>query len=359
MRHILIKVILTMLATLALAGASALDADAQTRQRKKQTQSRQQKTNTVKTPPKSQGETRSIDEIRRKKSAAEQKISETAGQLDRTGRELNRQLNRLNSLNADITNSQIVVDSLRTRLASIGSEINLTADSIHRYEEHLDDMRRAYIDAMRRLQPYGERTSALAFIFSSSSFTDAYRRIRYVRQFAAWRQAKADAITAAIDEIALRRSRLTSLRHEQDVAYRKAEASQRTLASQQAESEKMVKDLRKNEAQLRKNLDLHRRQAAALDNELGRLIQAEQDRMARQQREEEKRTASQPKPANNTSKPSAPEKPGASPTNIASNSQASISALTGSFASNKGRLPFPVEGTYKIVRRFGRQPHPT
>lgn len=32
--------------------------------------------------------------------------------------------------------------------------------------------------------------------------------------------------------------------------------------------------------------------------------------------------------------------------------------LSGSFESNKGKLPFPVTGNYRIVRPFGRQKHP-
>ena len=33
-------------------------------------------------------------------------------------------------------------------------------------------------------------------------------------------------------------------------------------------------------------------------------------------------------------------------------------ALSGSFEKNKGKLPFPLSGSYKIVAHFGRQKHP-
>lgn len=340
--------VVTLLATLVLLLASAPDAFGQTKRRGTTKGKPAAAAQTKKT------QTKGIDQIKKERSDAEKKISETAGELDRTGRELNRQLNRLNSINADITTSQARVDSLRRRLEGLGSEIKSTADSIRIYEVRLEQMRLAYIDAMRKLQPYGSRTSTLSFIFSSSSFTDAYRRIRYVKQFAAWRQAKADAITAAIDEIASRRARLTSLRHEQDIAFRQAEASQRTLASRQAESERMVTNLKKNEAQLRRNLAQQKKQAAALDAELDRLIRNEQQRIAEQKKKEEQKPAekgsSKPSPGKPTTTPSAP---------VASNTPVSPSSLSGSFTSNKGKMPFPVEGSYKIVRPFGRHPHPT
>ena len=84
-----------------------------------------------------------------------------------------------------------------------------------------------------------------------------------------------------IDRIAAQRARLTSLRHSQDLAYRKAEETQTTLSRQQAESEKMVTSLRKEDSALRAMLKEQKRKSAALDRELDRLIAAEQARIAR------------------------------------------------------------------------------
>ena len=39
--------------------------------------------------------------------------------------------------------------------------------------------------------------SALAFIFASDSFTQAYRRVRYLREFSAWKDKKSADIKEA------------------------------------------------------------------------------------------------------------------------------------------------------------------
>ena len=371
------RIAVAMLVGIALLAVP--EADAQTRRKGRakgrpaaaaQAPAKQSASAKKKAPAKAAPKTsdkREIDNIRQKKSETEKQISQTAGELDRTGKELNRRLNQLNSLNADISTSKARVDSLRSHLVGLGNSINSAADSIRICEAQLEQLRRAYVDAMQRLQPYADRTGTLAFIFSSSSFVEAYRRIRYVRQFAAWRQAKADAITAAIDDISARRQHLTSLRHEQDVAFRQAEAGRRQLESQQAESARLVESLRRNEAEVRKNLALQRKQAAALDSQLDRLIESQQKRMAEQQkrddeqrrRDEQKRLAGAKKPTLADNRP-APSKPAPKDEKVVSpTASAEYASLTGSFAQNKGRMPFPVEGSYKIVRRFGRQPHPT
>lgn len=303
---------------------------------------------------------RTVENVKKDKTNTERKISETSTRLKSNTKELNRQMNRLNSLNADIRSNQSTVDSLRSRIDSLGTQISLTSDSVKMLEAELESMRRAYVKAMRELQPYSGTVSELSFLFSSQSFAEAYNRIRYLRRFSDWRERKVENINKSIDRIAERRARLSRLRNNQDQAYRKAADAQATLSRQQAESEKMVTKLRKEDGALRKMLEEQKRQAKALDRELDRLIAEEQARIAR---EEEARRKQQAKSPSQKGKVSPIDKSNPAKSTAASaitgTAATATSQLTGSFEANKGRLLFPVAGNYKIVRRFGRQPHPT
>lgn len=330
-------------------------ADAQTRRKNTKT------TTTRKTATKQKTATRTLESVRKDKSTTEKKISETATRLNTNTKELQRQINRLNSLNGDIEANRSKVRDLRSHIDSLGTAISTTADSIKILEDDLEAMRLAYAKALRELQPHAASTGELSFIFSAKSFSEAYSRIRYLRRFSAWRERRAENIRRGIDRIAAQRARLTSLRHSQDLAYRKAEETQTTLSRQQAESEKMVTSLRKEDSALRAMLKEQKRKSAALDRELDRLIAAEQARIAREEaerarREKEKNKAKGTK-ASDTGRSAKDVASANAPTRTAASTSAS--ALTGSFEANKGRLLFPVAGSYKIVRRFGRQPHPT
>ena len=321
----------------------------------------QRRKRTSKAPAKT---TRNMDAVRKDKNVTQRRISETATKLKTNEKELNRQLNKLNSLNADIESNKAKVHDLRATVDSLGAQINVTADSITVLEKELAAMRQAYADALRKMQPHAGEMSTFSFIFSSDNFKEAYRRVRYLRQFSAWRERKTANIEAAIERVAERRSHLTSLRHSQGEAYRKAEETQKLLAKQQDESKQMVTSLRKEDASLRKSLAEYKRKAAALDKELDRLIAAEQARIAReeaakkkQQKEARKPGASGPATASGNDR-SAKDVASAN-AKVQTAAETAASDLTGSFASNKGRLLFPVAGKYKIVRRFGRQPHPT
>lgn len=317
-----------------------------------------------------------MESVKKDKNTTERKISETTTKLQTNTKELKRQLNRLNSLNADIETTRSKAEQIKTHLDSLGSAITVTADSIKVLENELETMRRAYVKAMRELQPHSGAVSDLSFIFSAETFSEAYSRIRYLRQFSSWRERKADHIRDAIDRIADRRSHLTQLRHSQDQAYRKAEETRQTLSRQQVESEQMVTRLRKEDSTLRRSLDEQKRKAAALDRELDRLIAAEQARIARE--EEARRKAEEKRRNNVASAQSSGAQPSKSNDETTSDTQSAsakdvasanasvksaaatdANSLSGSFAANKGRLLFPVSGKYKVVRRFGRQPHPT
>ncbi|MEZ3558236.1 MAG: peptidoglycan DD-metalloendopeptidase family protein [Duncaniella sp.] len=346
----LLRRISYILSAIILTVAMSLDAEAAS-QKRKTTQRRRQTTTT----------TRSADKIKKEQSTTQRKISETSKRITTTDKELKRQLNSLNSLNADIRQQDATVHRLRTHIDSLGTAITSTSDSIAILESNLNDLRTAYAKALRSLQPSAGEMDAIAFVFSAGSFSEAYSRVRYLNRFSEWRRRKAADIDQAIDRISQRRQHLTGLRHQQDKACRQAEEARRSLSLKQNESEKLVTNLRRQGTQLKAELARQKKQAQALDRELDRIIAAEQQRIAR---EEAARRAKEAKNAKTTTRTTSSDTPSAraiasSRAETRSAATTSATQLSGSFSANKGQLLFPVSGRYKIVRQFGRQPHPT
>lgn len=346
----LLRRISYILSAIILTVAMSLDAEAAS-QKRKTTQRRRQTTTT----------TRSADKIKKEQSTTQRKISETSKRITTTDKELKRQLNSLNSLNADIRQQDATVHRLRTHIDSLGTAITSTSDSIAILESNLNDLRTAYAKALRSLQPSAGEMDAIAFVFSAGSFSEAYSRVRYLNRFSEWRRRKAADIDQAIDRISQRRQHLTGLRHQQDKACRQAEEARRSLSLKQNESEKLVTNLRRQGTQLKAELARQKKQAQALDRELDRIIAAEQQRIAR---EEAARKAKEAKNAKTTTRTTSSDTPSAraiasSRAETRSAATTSATQLSGSFSANKGQLLFPVSGRYKIVRQFGRQPHPT
>ncbi len=314
---------------------------------------------------------RDAAKIRKEQQATKKQIKETTQKINVNTRETKKQLSRLNSLNgeieakgAEINKMQVGVDSITRRLTTIN-------DSINSLNSHMASLRDSYVKSLRKMQGTSGSMGSLAFIFSSDSFSEAYRKLRYMQQFDKWRKRKAQDIKATEKLLAERKTVLDTVRRSRNIELSKLNMLRKELEQKRVETDKVVAQLKSEGNNLRTVLREKEEQQRRLDKELDKIIAEEQARIERQRKEAErkeqerkrkeaeakKKTTAQtpaPKPAETPAKTSESAKPAAPSTSVA----AADRALTGSFESNQGKLLFPVAGKYRIVRGFGRQKHP-
>lgn len=330
---------------------------------------------------------RSVSSVKQEQKANAQAIKKTSQQLDENAKATSRTLNALNTLGAEIRQQNDSIASINHQIDSIDSAMKHINDSIVTLDGKLNALRDSYARSVTRIRNSQQGSmDKLAFIFSAESFTQAYRRFRYLGEFSKWRKRRNDEIKAVQARLEKQRDELTRLQGVKSGMLTRMNVARNDLEKKQNETSALVAKLKKEGASLKKVLRQKEAQARALDNELDRLIAEEQRRQAeeekrrqaeekrkeqerllaeenarkkQQQKEQEAKAApakaeqperkavAQPKPASTAAKPA---------TNYA---MAETSRkLTGSFESNKGRLLFPVNGKYKIVRPFGRHKHP-
>ncbi len=331
--------------------------------------------------------TRSVSSVKQEQKANAQAIKKTSQQLDENAKATSRTLNALNTLGAEIRQQNDSIASINHQIDSIDSAMKHINDSIVTLDGKLNALRDSYARSVTRIRNSQQGSmDKLAFIFSAESFTQAYRRFRYLGEFSKWRKRRNDEIKAVQARLEKQRDELTRLQGVKSGMLTRMNVARNDLEKKQNETSALVAKLKKEGASLKKVLRQKEAQARALDNELDRLIAEEKRRQAeeekrrqaeekrkeqerllaeenarkkQQQKEQEAKAApakaeqperkavAQPKPASTAAKPA---------TNYA---MAETSRkLTGSFESNKGRLLFPVNGKYKIVRPFGRHKHP-
>ncbi len=315
---------------------------------------------------------RNLSSVKKEQKATQRAIKLTAEQIEANAKKTGRTLSALNALNAEITQQNKSITAIAGQIDSIDASIAVISDSIRILDERLEAMRASYANSIKSMHRANNGSmSALAFIFASDSFTQAYRRVRYLREFAAWKDKKSADIKAAQAQLDGQRKHYAALQADKSAAMAKMTSTKADLEKKQKETSVLVAQLKKEGASLKKVLKQKEAQARALDAELDRLIAEEQRRQEEQRRkaEEERRKqqekqlaqgkakgekAKEAEAKSNTSKPA--PKPKASAANYAT--AEADRKLTGSFESNKGRLLFPVSGKYKIVRPFGRHKHP-
>ena len=138
------------------------------------------------------GRKRSSKDVKRERQKTEQQIARTREQIKQNDKETSRQLNRLNSLKANMALTGDTIRIIRARLDSVNSQIATVNDSIAVLSARTRALKTNYAKSLQTMRTRRQGMSDLSFVFSAKSFSQAWRRLRYLREIAksSTRQAK-------------------------------------------------------------------------------------------------------------------------------------------------------------------------
>jgi len=326
---------------------------------------------------------RTTSGVRRDKQRTEQRIRLTQDQIRENRRKTERSLNQLNALNADISKQRRVIATMNDSIRRTEREISRTNDSITALERDVDVIRRSYANALRTARRRRRGADDLAFIFSARTFAQSLSRYRYLKTFSQWLGKKAVDLRSTITELSAKKAHLDSLRTSRLAALARLNEANDMLLAQQSATKVLVDQLQTDKTSLNAYLKEQQQQMRRLDEELDRLIaeelrKAEEEQRRREEQErlrraEEERLAaaqqstdtpqkSSKRKKKNDKKNSDQAKPGKPAITAApappSKTTEDNRHLAAAFADNRGRLPSPVSGSYRIVKPFGVTKHP-
>ena len=378
-----------------------------TKNTKKQTTAKTQKSE-----PKTSAEAKKLHD------ATQKDIRETEAQLKENERSVKTGLNELGKLEGEIRETKIKINNLNAKINSLATQINTLEGNIASNETELARLRDEYLKAVKKMRVSKKNSTSLAFVFSSSNFNQALRRMRYLKEFSQWKDRQTNEINVKIGELQKQKKDLSDARDAQARARDTEQAEQRLQESQFARQNELVAKLKANGEALKTHLAQKQAEANALNNRISALIaeeqrkaeeerrrqqeakRAEEERLAREEaarreaeeakllasaeNKESKKSDSKSKSEKqsaaekeadkktSTSKKESTAKKEETPKNYADarkrqprsdnktsasdNKTSSTSGTT--FADMKGNLPAPASGKFKVTSRFGRQSLP-
>lgn len=350
-------------------------------------------------------------EAKRRQEETQKEIARTKEELKRNEAEVKKGLSELNRLNADITTGRNLVAKATEQVQQLDSRIATLETEISTSEAQLKKMREDYLRSVKKIRGKKNSNSALAFIFSSKNFSQAMRRMRYLKQVSAWRSKKSAEISASVKELTQQKELLVQSRREKDIALSRQIAAQNQLNTQYQRQDAVVGELRRNGQALQSHLAKKQQEANALKSRIAALIAeenrkaeearraeearkaAEEARLAEEARkaeeakllaeqtekskpeekQEKKKDKKQTKKADKqkgkqdyaearkrkprSSKPSESEASASPDVNKNASAKASASQA-GNFAAMRGSLPRPVSGAFRVTSQFGRHSLP-
>ena len=202
-----------------------------------------------------------MGKVKREQSDVRRKVKETSGQLDDNRRRAAQSLRELNAIDADIDRKSLEISRIENNVAACDAKIALITDSMKASEARLATLRSNYAAAVRKMQRNLSSADRLSFILSSSSLHEAWRRMRYLKQFSKWRDRQAEQIHEEIIAMDRRKHDVEKLRGEQVVSNRALQNARTGLEQQRSRQNEAVAQLKREEKHLNGVLEEQNRRA--------------------------------------------------------------------------------------------------
>lgn len=286
------------------------------------------------------GQTNSkVKEMESQRAKLEQEITESQQLLTTAKKDTESQLAQLSALTAQIKKQKQFVNRLDADLHAIDREVKSIEEQIATLQVELERRREHYAHALRLMTSKNTFENRLMFLLSAESFNQMVRRMRYLREYSTFQQKQGEALIAKQEELSNKRTELEHTREAKQALLVKRKQEQRELDSRLAEQQKLVGSLKKKQREIRDRIARQQKERNRLNEEINRIIEAEiAARNAEQQQADGE--------SNTTGKPKGTAMP-------VYRQNAADKKLSGSFESNKGKLPVPITGPYLITSHYG------
>ena len=303
------------------------------------------------------GQNRSKKQLEKEKTQLEAEIKKLNADLAKAKKNTKLTSSQLAALNKKIKERNRLIDNINGQLSHIDGQISLMNDSITHVQSRRQSLQENYAAAVRALYREYNNVDKWVLLFDTPSYNKALLRTKYFKKYNAYRLDQSAKIRECEQQLRSANDELQRQRSEQSSLLTQEKRQRDQLTKEQRQKEASVKQSKANEKQLTSQLSKKEAQKRKLQQQIQRLIDEEVRKAAAA-----KAAAAKSSSKGGSAKPSAgksgstaaPSKP-SEPT-VTDKTLAEEAALSNDFASNKGRLAWPVAYT-SISRNYGIYTH--
>ncbi len=277
----------------------------------------------------------SKDDLEKKKEQLLKEIESMQKELDQTKKSKTATLGQLAALKKQISAREKLIGNYNSQINQIDKEINAKVRAVRALDRDLDTLRINYANMVYYAYKHRSAYDKLLFLFSAQDFNDAFIRLKYIKRYSAYRRMQAELIRATQLDLNKKMAQLKTQRSAKKEVLSEQEAQKKKLAKEKAEKDKLAKTFSKQEKQIKTALDKKKKEQEQLKKQIADLI--------RKEIEEAKKKAG------------GSGKSGSTASSLGLTPEAA--ALSASFATNQGKLPWPVTKG-EITETFGEHAHP-
>ena len=302
-----------------------------------------------------------VKQLKDQKTQLQKNLKKSQQDLAKTGKEVKNGQSYLHHIDRQLEDRLEHIQTMEVELENLEKEMTLLRSDIQSLDEELAQKKQKYIRALRFSYQFPKVHNTLVFVLSAKNLTQMYRRARYAREYAVYQHDLGRQIQQKQGQLMDAQNSLLATKSHKSVVLQEIMRQRRKLNNQQVRQQQYIRNLKKREEDLRTKVLRQQKELAALDQKIDALIAQEIEEARKRAEAEAKRKAEAQKKAaqkKSSSKSTKKSSSTAGPSKSSSSSGSWLTAedqkLNGTFAQNKGRLPVPITGQYRISGKFGQ-----
>ena len=182
----------------------------------------------------------SVQSLQSQREKIQQQIREQEKQLRSNELDVKKRLENLMILNTEIAVKRRTIDTIRKDLSSLDVEIEVMNTELAQLKSELEDCKEKYVKSMRYMHRNQSMQSKLMFIFSASSFTQMFRRMRFMREYASYQRSQGEDVKVKQAEVNAKQVELMAARDNKKKLLSRGESERRSLEGKQTEQKNVV-----------------------------------------------------------------------------------------------------------------------
>ena len=282
-------------------------------------------------------------QLEKQKSKIEAEIKKLNKELASAQKTTRLNTSQLNALNKKINERNKLIKNINSQMGILDHQIGQTRDSIKVIHTQVDAMKKEYAAIIRALYRDHGNMDKLVLLFDTPSYNRSFLRLKYFNEYSRFRRRKHREINSREQELETQTLRLQRQRDEKNSLLAQEQKNKEALTKEQQLKQKSLNASKANEKQISASLSKKEQQKRDLDKQIRRIIAEEVAKAAKTSTK-----AKAPTTSSSTSNTTAASNPSAPSSEEV--------ALSSDFASNKGKLSWPVY--YKsVIREFGKYTH--
>lgn len=188
-----------------------------------------------------------IKELENKRGALQKQIAESEMLLKTTKKDVGSQLNGLAALTGQIEERKRYILAINNDMETIDRELSKLERQLVRLQSDLKDKKKKYEASVQYLYKNRSAQNKLLFILSAKTFSQTYRRLRYVREYADYQRLQGEEILKKQEQVNRKKEELQGVKRAKADLLKEREREKEKLEAQEKEKKTLVANLQKKQ----------------------------------------------------------------------------------------------------------------